>query len=102
MNLCAVQVPVTELRRHGNQCALLQFAIESRLQTLRIELLQHRVKRDAQAGQHRHLVVSDIVKGIFERLDGTQIGGVTLDEQVMKSVVYVGRELERVVVRGSE
>ena len=48
--------------------------------------------------EHRELMMSQVVEGVVEGLDGLQIGRVPLDQQVVERVVDVGRKLQRVVV----
>src|SRR2546423_11040597 len=98
MHLLPIHFPVTQLYRHGDQRALARLAIELLLQAIRIEFGEHRLERSAHAGEHRHLMVTNVVEGVFERLHGLEEGRIALDQQVVERVVHVGRELERIVL----
>ena len=82
---------------HAEQRAPFELAIEL-LCSLRVELGEHRLERHPHAGQHRDLVVAQVVERVLERLDRLQIRRVALDQQIVQRIVDVGRELERVVV----
>jgi hypothetical protein len=72
--------------------------VEFLLQLVGVELRQHRVKGDAQAGQHCELMVAQVVEGVRERVHRSEVRGVTFHQQVMEGVLDVGRKLQRVVV----
>src|SRR5436853_2054087 len=63
MDLLPIHFPVTQFRRHGDQRALALLAIELLLEAIRIEIGEHRLERGAHAGEHRHLMVPNVVEG---------------------------------------
>ena len=61
--------PTTRLSRDERATRL---AIEFLLQTIGMELRQDRFKGHRNAGEHRHLMILNVVEGILERFDRTE------------------------------
>ena len=67
-----------------------------------LELFEHRLEGRLHTRQLSHLIVSQVIKSLFECANRTKVGRALLHEQIVQRVINVGGELERVVVYGHE
>ena len=78
----AVKVPVSELGRNADQRALAELPVELFLQTVWIEFGEHGIERHPHTFQHCELMMLQVFEGVFECLDGAEIGCIALDRSL--------------------
>ena len=74
----------------GRDETRIEVTIEFILESIRVEIGEHRLERRADPGQHGELMSTQVAERIFERVYRRHVSGVALHEQVVQRILDIG------------